>query len=105
MISQPMDGLTEEQILKSRNEAIDNFVDEENYEVADTYYDSEHDKERVEIAKGKKHPDLAYLALSLLDMADCDTVIFCKGWSKARGCQIEHDAAEKYGLEIVNTEG
>ena len=44
---------------------------------------------------------LFYLARSLEEMAYCDIAYFCKGWEKARGCRIEHEAAVAYGLEII----
>lgn len=30
-----------------------------------------------------------------------EAAYFCKGWEKARGCRIEHEAAKAYGLEII----
>jgi hypothetical protein len=44
---------------------------------------------------------LCFLAKSLENMSLCHAAYFCKGWEKARGCVIEHDAAEKYGLIII----
>lgn len=35
------------------------------------------------------------------NMSLCHAAYFCKGWEKARGCKIEHDAAVAYGLEII----
>ena len=44
---------------------------------------------------------LCFLAKSLENMSLCHAAYFCKGWEKARGCKIEHDAAVAYGLEII----
>lgn len=48
-----------------------------------------------------KNEPLFCLGLSLERMADADVVVFMKGWQKARGCQLEHHAAKRYGLEIM----
>lgn len=44
---------------------------------------------------------LCYLAKSLENMSLCHAAYFCKGWERARGCRIEHDAAVAYGLDII----
>jgi hypothetical protein len=45
-----------------------------------------------------------YLAKSLEKMALCNAVIFAKGWENARGCQIQHEVALQYGLDILYEE-
>lgn len=47
---------------------------------------------------------LLMMGNSMYRMAVSDTVYFCKGWEDARGCVIEHEAAEKYGLNILYEE-
>ena len=44
------------------------------------------------------------LSLVLNKMSSCDTVYFCDGWEDARGCRIEHEVAEEYGLDIIYAE-
>lgn len=44
---------------------------------------------------------VAYLSMSIAKMSECDAVYFCAGWSKMRGCKIEHQIAQEYGLEIL----
>ena len=34
-------------------------------------------------------------------LAEADAVIFAPGWETARGCRMEHLAAEEYGIRIV----
>jgi len=34
-------------------------------------------------------------------MSTCDAAYFCEDWEYARGCLIEHEIAEQYGLEII----
>ena len=45
-----------------------------------------------------------FLAKSLENMSLCHAVYFCEGWQTARGCKIEHEVAEKYGMEIIYEE-
>lgn len=47
------------------------------------------------------HP-LACLGNSLILLAGADFVAFGRGWEEARGCKIEHDCAEAYGIPIIN---
>ena len=41
------------------------------------------------------------LARALGKLAEADAVIFAPGWETARGCRMEHLAAEEYGIRIV----
>lgn len=34
-------------------------------------------------------------------MAKADIAIFCPGWEKARGCQIEYQTAKAYGIPCI----
>lgn len=99
MISQPMAGFTKEEILKVKEEAVE-FLKEHDYEIVNTYFDEEW-KEELEHNKDVVNVPLKYLAKSLDTMATCDVVYFCPGWEKARGCKIEHEVAQAYGLNII----
>ena len=98
MIAQPMAGRTEEEILRSRRKAV-KFLQQQGYEVLRTYF-----REPFVPRQGSIHPGLYLLAKSLDAMAHCHTVYFCKGWENARGCRIEHEAAQNYGLTIIYEE-
>lgn len=47
---------------------------------------------------------LMYMSNAFARMAVSDTVYFVKGWETARGCIIEHEAAVRYGLNILYEE-
>lgn len=96
MISQPMRGKTDEEIIEARNEAL-KVLGDKGLEVVNTYFDG-FDDEDVEPTK---NIPLSYLAASLECMSNCSVVYFCKDWENARGCRIEHEAAKAYGLEII----
>jgi hypothetical protein len=103
MISQPMAGKTEEEIVETRERAI-KALKEKGYEVVNTLFTDEwYSKEKME-ERGVVQIPLCFLAKSLENMSLCHTAYFCKGWESARGCKIEHDAAIAYGLEIIHEE-
>jgi hypothetical protein len=93
MISQPMNGLSEDEILSIRQRAV-NYLQSHNYHVLDSYF-SDLNTNNI------KNVGLYYLSKSLEVMSKCDSVYFCKGWEVARGCKIEHEVAKNYGLEII----
>ena len=100
MISQPMAGKTEEEIVQTRERAL-NILKENGYEVINTLFTDEwYSKESME-KRGVVQIPLCFLAKSLENMSLCHAAFFCKGWQDARGCRIEHEAAKAYGLEII----
>ena len=103
MISQPMNGLTDEEIEKTRNKAI-KHLERLGYKVVNTPFTDDWYSESVMKARGVENIPLCYLAKSLENMSLCDIAYFCDGWEDARGCRIEHDAAEEYGLDIIYAE-
>jgi len=40
-------------------------------------------------ASNAKIPNLVYLGVAINRMANCDDVIFARGWENAKGCQVE----------------
>ena len=103
MLSQPMAGKTDEEIASTREKAII-ALQERGYEVINTLFTDEwYSKEAME-QRGVVQIPLCFLAKSLENMSLCHAAYFCKGWEKARGCKIEHDAAVAYGLEIIYEE-
>ena len=43
---------------------------------------------------------LVCLGESIKRMSHADYVLFAEGWENARGCRIEHECANEYGLKI-----
>lgn len=100
MLSQPMAGKTEEEIIATREHAI-TALKAQGYEVVNTLFTDEwYSKEAME-ERGVIQIPLCFLAKSLENMSLCNAAYFCKGWENARGCKIEHDAAVAYGLTIL----
>lgn len=97
-ISQPMNDKTGEQIKAERDYITDKISayfrwhDPMNsVEVIDSF---------VEEAQHDANP-LWYLGKSLELLSTADVAVFAKGWRSARGCRIEHEACENYGIEIM----
>ena len=95
-ISQPMRGLSDEEILKTREdikiiaektigepvELIDSFVEEYPGEI-------------------NKSVPVWYLGKSLQFLSQADVAYFGGDWRNARGCKIEHEVAINYGIEVI----
>lgn len=100
MLSQPMAGKTEQEIIETRERAI-SALTKKGYEIVNTLFTDEwYSKEAME-ARGVVQIPLCFLAKSLENMSLCHAAYFCKGWEQARGCRIEHEAAKAYGLTII----
>lgn len=90
MISQPMNGKTNEQIREEREELVKRLR-EEGFEVVDTIFENAPADEDVAIYM---------LSQSIRYIGKVDTLYFMKGWEKARGCKIEHEVAVEYGKQV-----
>lgn len=100
MLSQPMAGKTEEEIVATREKAI-SALKARGFEIVNTLFTDEWYSKESMTARGVVQIPLCFLAKSLENMSFCHAAYFCKGWEKARGCRIEHEAAKAYGLEII----
>ena len=103
MISQPMAGKTDEEIVATRERAIA-ILEKAGYEVVNTLFTDEWYNPENMHKRGVVQIPLCFLAKSLENMSKCHAAYFCKGWEKARGCKIEHDTAVAYGLTIIYEE-
>ena len=100
MISQPMAGKTEQEIIDTREKAITELT-ERGYEVVNTYFDSEWFSNAAMRERGVVSIPLCFMAKSLEKMSECHAVYFCADWHKNRGCRIEHAAAVAYNVERI----
>lgn len=103
MLSQPMAGKTDEEIRATRDRAISELT-KRGYEIINTLFTDEWYSQESMKERGVENRPLCFLAKSLESMSLCHAVYFCKGWEKARGCRLEHEAAKAYGLEIIYEE-
>ena len=103
MLSQPMAGKTEEEIVETRERAI-KTLEARGYEIVNTLFTGEWYSAEKMKKRGVVQIPICFLAKSLENMSLCNAVYFCTGWESARGCRIEHDVAQAYGLETIYEE-
>lgn len=103
MLSQPMAGKTEQEIIETRERAIA-ALKEQGYEIVNTLFTDDWYSDTAMQERGVVQIPLCFLAKSLENMSLCHAAYFCKGWEDARGCRIEHEAAKAYGLTIIYEE-
>ena len=89
MISQPMNGKTDEEIAAVRDLAVAKLR-QMGYEVADTVFDFT--DEQLKALEVENAP-VYYLGNSIQAMSRCDAVYFVKGWEGVRGCKLEQEVA------------
>lgn len=92
-ISQPMRGKSDEEILLERNQMIKKVEESatEKPEVIDSFFQN---------APVEAKP-LWFLGKSIELLSTADVAVFAKGWKDARGCRIEHECCEQYGIKII----
>jgi hypothetical protein len=90
-ISQPMTGLSNEEILKVRNEAIERIRSE----VPDAEFIDSFKPEIV----SDNYLWLLGRDIQLLGEADC--IYMCENWRESKGCKIEHYIALSCGIEVI----
>ena len=98
-ISQPMGGRSEEEILNERDRVwrkLLKLFPFEPIEVIDTYFSDYYPVEN--------HPGLKMLSKSLELLDKADLVYFVKDFRQARGCLIEYEVANLYGIENIIVE-
>lgn len=100
MLSQPMAGKTDQEIIETRERAIAT-LEHMGFEIVNTLFTDEYYSREAMENRGVVQIPLCFLAKSLENMSLCHAAYFCKGWENARGCRIEHEAAKAYGLTII----
>lgn len=103
MLSQPMAGKSDAEIVATREKAI-RELESRGYEIVNTLFTDEWYSQENMMKRGVVQVPLCFLAKSLENMSLCHAAYFCKGWENARGCRIEHAAAHTYGLDIIYEE-
>ena len=105
-ISQPMTGKSEEEILTTRQREIDKIhqlfdADGEQVNIIASYIDDATRKHFQEHMGDAINWDIYWLSQSLQKLAMADMIWLCDGWKHSKGCNIEHECAIQYGLDIV----
>ena len=92
-ISQPMTGLTNEEIIENRAAAASYIRDKlgEKYDIKII--------NNLQMTEEKK--TLEYLGYDIACMADADLVYFIGDWKTHRGCLVEEFIAQQYGYKCA----
>ena len=93
-ISQPMRGLSDEEILKKREEIrikAEKIIGEP-VELIQSFFED---------FKPIGNIPVAFLGKSICLLATADVAYFGEGWKDARGCKIEHEVAVQYGIDRI----
>lgn len=104
MLSQPMAGKTNDEIVATRERAI-KALTAKGYTVVNTFFTDEWYSSEKMKERGVVNIPLCFFAKSIESMTNCHTVYFCKGWENTRGCKLEHEVAKAYDLTIIYEEG
>ena len=93
-ISQPMNGKSDEEILRQREKAIEEAKKAlgEDVEVIESF---------VQVAPADARP-LGCLGKSLELLSTADIAYLAQGWEEARGCRIEHECTVEYGINRID---
>ena len=92
MISQPMNGKSEDQIRLERKKVIKR-LEYLGWQVVDTIFPEEPPKD-CDAA-------LYYLSKSIEAIGKTGCVLFMNGWENARGCKIENKICQDYGIQTL----
>lgn len=91
-ISQPMNGLTDDEI-KMERARIEKIAQSKygEVEIIDSFFEkAPHDAK-----------PLWFLGKSIELLSTADVAFFAKGWENARGCKIENVCAKEYGITVM----
>ena len=100
-ISQPMNGLTDEEIEANKQEAIEDikrlyhFFDKN----GELYIVSTTEQRKHEVFP-KNASRLWWLGRAIQMLEDVDVIFMCKGWENASGCKVEKFVATEYNISI-----
>ena len=94
-ISQPMRGLSDEEIMQQREILKNKIADilEEEVLILPSFFEGFEPKGNIPVA---------YLGKSISLMAEADIVYFGDDWRNARGCKIEYEVAIAYGIKVIS---
>lgn len=95
-VSMPMGGRSGYEIETEFLRVHDHLysVLDEPFTILDSYFTEEPDD-------GVKNAGAWYLGASIRALSYADIVYFVKGWQDAKGCRLEHQIAESYGITII----
>lgn len=91
-IIQSMNGRNEEEILRERA-GVERQLREWGYDPVSSYF--------TEDAPAGVNAGVWYLGKSIELLSQADYIYLVDGWENGRGCRIEYEIAEAYGISEV----
>ena len=101
-----MTGKSEEEILATRQKEIEKIhqsfdADGVEINIIPSYIDDATRKHFQKYTSDDINWDIYWLSQSLQRLALADMIWLCDGWDYSKGCNVEHECAIQYGLDIV----
>lgn len=103
-VSQPMQGLSEEQIEAVYQEAARDIRSRMKPDVPVEILSTRKYELPYELRKGRNER-LCYWSHALQVLSMADAIYLCPGWQKAAGCTVEVNAARLCGIPVIGAEG
>lgn len=108
-VSQPMSGLTNEEIENNRVEsmnALSKLYKDIEYDPTNIYVVEDPEMEEQLTVKGdmelsKNRISIFYFLRSIQHMAGKDAIVFLNGWQYSRGCILEYFIAKAFKMRIL----
>lgn len=97
-ISQPMRDKTQEEIEIRRKEIIEAIRDKYLNDIVEVVYSVITEIPNDEV----KNAPVWYLGKSINKLSTATLAYFDKGWENARGCRIERQICEDYGIQTLD---
>lgn len=101
VISQPMRGMSPEQVEAARKEAEKDVISM-GFKPYENVYDKSFSEQAV--PENCKHPGILAMAGAMERLSQADALYLAPGWSSARGCRIEYEVALSFGMAIIQAE-
>lgn len=101
VISQPMRGMSPEQVEAVRKEAEKDVISM-GFKPYENIYDESFNEQAV--PENCKHPGILAMAGAMERLSQADALYLAPGWSSARGCRIEYEVALSFGMAIIQAE-
>lgn len=101
VISQPMRGMSPEQVEAARKEAEKDVISM-GFKPYENVYDESFSEQAV--PENCKHPGILAMAGAMERLSQADALYLAPGWSSARGCRIEYEVALSFGMAIIQAE-
>lgn len=103
-ISQPMRFVSQEEVERRREEAVQ-YLTEQGYEVVNPFIIPSVSEGCVVNNLGRqvivKQPDIQGLSMGISDLSGADVAYFMDGWKSQRGCELEHSICRLYGVPCI----